>query len=49
MEAPYIKLAQSNLNPSILNEVVELVWNEVGDDTKNNIMTILECNDVEFE
>ena len=49
MDTPYIKLAQSNLDPNILNEVVELVWNEVDDDTKNNIITILECNDVEFE
>lgn len=49
MESPYIKLSQPNIEPMVLEKILEDVWNELSDKAKERVIDNLKDNEIQFE
>lgn len=49
MKTPYVKLSQQHVDAGALSEVVDLVWDELGEALQGDIINILDAYDVIYE
>lgn len=49
MSTPYIKLTQINIDPAVIQEIIDISWDGLTEPERKNIIGLLQDYGVEFD